>query len=244
MKRYSNSSPLSPRHFIEGTVLDITERKKTEEALAQEHDLLRTLTDNLPDHIYFKDCKSRFLRINPALATAFGLSDPSQAVGKTDFDFFAAEHAQRAYDDEQEIVRTGRPMAAKEEKETWPDGHATWASTTKMPLRDAQGNIVGTFGVSRDVTARKEAEQALLASEEKFAKAFRSSPNAMAISTLEEGRFLDVNDAFVRMIGQQREDVLGRTAVELGLWVNPEERVRIADELRVVGQVSGREVRL
>jgi PAS domain S-box-containing protein len=231
-------------HFIEGTVLDITERKKTEEALAQERDLLHTFMDNLPDHIYFKDCKSRFLRINPALAGVFGLSDPSQAVGKTDFDFFTAEHAQQAYDDEQEIIRTGWPMAAKEEKETWRDGHVTWASTTKMALRDAQGNIIGTFGVSRDITARKEAEQALLASEEKFAKAFRCSPNAMAISTLEEGRFLEVNDAFVRMVGRRREDVLGRTALELALWVNPEDRVRIADELREVGQVSGREVLL
>jgi PAS domain S-box-containing protein len=114
--------------------------------------------DNLPDVIYFKDRESRFTRINKALAKSFGLSDPVQAMGKTDFDFFTDEHAQQAFADEQEIIRTGQPMLGKEEKETWPDGHVTWASSTKMPLRDARGNIIGTFGVSRDVSERKQAE--------------------------------------------------------------------------------------
>jgi PAS domain S-box-containing protein len=140
---------------------DITERKQAEVALVEERHLLRTLMDNLPDVIYFKDRESRFTRINQALAKAFGLSDPAQAIGKRDFDFFTGEHAQQAFADEQEIVRTGQPMLAKEEKETWPDGHVTWASSTKMPLRDARGNIVGTFGVSRDVTPRKRAEEEL-----------------------------------------------------------------------------------
>ena len=129
-----------------------TEKKRAEEALIEERHLLHTLMDNLPDMIYFKDRESRFTRINKAHAKLFGLSDPAQAVGKTDFDFFTAEHAQQAYADEQEIIRTGQPMVGKEEKETWPDGRVTWVSTTKMPLRDAHGNIIGTFGVSRDIT--------------------------------------------------------------------------------------------
>jgi PAS domain S-box-containing protein len=140
---------------------DITERKQAELALMQERQLLRTLMDNLPDLIYFKDRESHFTRINVAHAKAFGLSDPVEALGKTDFDFFTDEHARQAFTDEQEIIRTGQPMVGKEEKETWPDGHVTWASTTKMPLRDARGNIVGTFGVSRDISDRKRAEEAL-----------------------------------------------------------------------------------
>jgi PAS domain S-box-containing protein len=140
---------------------DITERKQAELALMQERQLLRTLMDNLPDLIYFKDRESRFTRINLAHAKAFRLSEPVQALGKTDFDFFTDEHARQAFTDEQEIIRTGQPMVGKEEKETWPDGHVTWASTTKMPLRDAQGNILGTFGVSRDISDRKRAEEGL-----------------------------------------------------------------------------------
>src|SRR5262249_61926335 len=93
-----------------------------------------------------------------AQARLFGLTDPAEAVGKTDYDFFTPEHAGQAFRDEQEVVRTGVPLVNQEEKETWPDGSVTWVSTTKMPLRDADGAIVGTFGVSRDITRRKHFE--------------------------------------------------------------------------------------
>jgi PAS domain S-box-containing protein len=140
---------------------ELAERKRVEEALAQEQHLLHTLLDNVPDAIYFKDAQSRFIRINKAHAERwFGLSDPAQAVGKTDFDYFTVEHAQPAYEDEQEVMRTGQTVV-KEEKETWPDGRETWAATIKMPLRDKEGSIVGIFGVSRDITERKQAEEAL-----------------------------------------------------------------------------------
>jgi PAS domain S-box-containing protein len=141
-----------------GISRDVTKRKQAEEELAQEQYLMRTLMDNLPDHIYFKDHKSHFLRINKALAQFLGLNDPAQAIKKTDFDFFTGEHAQQAYEDEQKIIRTGQ-LLSTEEKETHHDRPDTWVSTIKLPLSDKDGNIIGTFGISRDITKNKLAEE-------------------------------------------------------------------------------------
>jgi len=144
-------------HLYEQAQKEIAERRRVEESLAREQHLLQTFMNNVPDNIYFKDTESRFIRINRALADRFGLSDLMQAIDKTDFDFFTDEHAQQAYADEQDVIRTGQPLD-KEEKETWPDGRVTWVATTKMPLRDERGHIVGTFGISKDITERRRRE--------------------------------------------------------------------------------------
>jgi PAS domain S-box-containing protein len=181
------------------------------EELKQERYLLHTLMDNLPHNIYFKDAASRFLRINAALAKYFGLGHPSQARGKTDLDFFSAEHAAQALADEQEIVRTGRPILDKEEKETWPDGRVTWASTTKMPLCDDAGRTVGTFGISRDVTAQRQAEEALRTSEAKYRTLYDSSRDAIVTLTPEKG-FLGGNPAAIALFGCRDEAELASLA--------------------------------
>src|SRR5579862_3408657 len=118
--------------------------------------LLETLMDNVPDSIYFKDLESRFTRVNRYAAERFGVASPALAIGRTDSDFFTDEHAAQALRDEQEIIRTGQPLVNVEEKETLPNGEVLWVSTTKLPLRDQQGNIVGTFGISRDITEHKK----------------------------------------------------------------------------------------
>ncbi len=140
-----------------GVFRDITTRKEIEKKLKREQYLLHTLMNNIPDHIYFKDCESRFIRINKAHAALFGLGDPELAIGKTDFDFFTEEHAHQAYEDEQEIIRTGQSIR-KEEKETWDDRPDTWVLTTKMPLTDKDNKIIGTFGISMNIDERKKAE--------------------------------------------------------------------------------------
>jgi PAS domain S-box-containing protein len=140
---------------------DITERKQAEAALRHEQTLTATLMENVPDAVYFKDAASRFLRVNRAHSRKFGLSDPAQLAGKSDADFFSGEYARQSLADEQEIIRTGRPLLNVEEKETWLDGTVSWVITTKLPLRDAAGRIIGTCGISRDITERKRVEQAL-----------------------------------------------------------------------------------
>jgi PAS domain S-box-containing protein len=156
------------------------QRRQAEEALLHERYLLRTLMENVPDAIYFKDIESRFIHLSQALAQRFGLNDPSQAVGKKDSDFFTSLHAGDAQHDELEVIRTGQPIIGKEEKETWPDGHVTWASTTKMALRADDGRIVGTFGISRDITQRKAAEAELERAKEAAELANRAKSEFLA----------------------------------------------------------------
>jgi len=141
-------------------VLEERVRERTA-ALAAERHLLQSLMDHMPDHIYFKDKQSRFLRINRAMARWLGFDSPEQLQGKSDADVFTQEHAASALEDEQRVMSTGVPVVGKEEKETWPDGRVTWVSTTKVPFRDEAGNLAGTFGISRDITERKRAEEKL-----------------------------------------------------------------------------------
>ena len=146
-------------HVI-ATGIDITERKRAAEKLQYELGLMRALMENLPAQVYFKDRESRFIRISSYGAKTLGVSDPGQAIGKTDFDFFTDEHAQQAYEDEREIIRTGQAQSV-EEKETRTGLPDVWVSTTKLPLRDADERIIGTFGISTDITDRRNAEEAL-----------------------------------------------------------------------------------
>ena len=159
---------------VQGMFWDVTARRKAEAALERERYLLHALMDNLPHNIYFKDAQSRFLRVNKALAKLFGLFDAAEAVGKTDADFFTDEHARPARADEQEVMRTGTPLVDKEEKETWPNGRETWVNTTKLPLYNEHGEVVGTFGISRDITERKRAAEAIRAAKEAAEAASRA----------------------------------------------------------------------
>jgi PAS domain S-box-containing protein len=184
---------------------EITGLRQAEKTLAHEQYLMDVIMNNLPDHIYFKDRESHFIRINKDHAHSFGLSDPSQAVGKTDFDFFTEEHARQAYEDEQTIIRTGQPLS-KEEKLTWPDRPDTWSSTTKLPMCDKEGNIVGTFGISKDITKRKLSEEALRESELKYRNLLEQAPDIIFLVDA-EGNLLHVNLAGKKMLGYSEDEL-------------------------------------
>jgi diguanylate cyclase (GGDEF)-like protein/PAS domain S-box-containing protein len=122
----------------------------------------RNLLANPEERIFFKDLDSRFLAVSAGFladqAHGRALGD---VVGKTDFDFFSQDHAAAAFEDEQRIIHTGEPVLVKLERETFRDRPDAWVSTTKLPLRDGEGRIIGTWGISRDVTAQVKAERAL-----------------------------------------------------------------------------------
>lgn len=136
------------------------------------HDLERyffnVLMDNIPDRIYFKDIDGKYIKINKSAALRRGIENPDEAIGKNDFDFFTAEHAEAALKDEQEIIKYGKAIESIEEKQTWIGGKEDWASTTKAPIYDDNKKIIGTFGITRDITVRKLAQEALSQSELKL----------------------------------------------------------------------------
>jgi PAS domain S-box-containing protein len=146
---------------IECIFWDVSDRVRAEQAVEHERRLLNALMDNLPDSIYFKDEESRFMRISSSQAQGYGLRDAADAIGKSDADFFTEEHARHARDDELEVMRAGKAIEGKVEHLTWPDRPDRWSSTTRLPLRDQDGRIIGTFGVSRDITELKLTEAQL-----------------------------------------------------------------------------------
>jgi PAS domain S-box-containing protein len=138
---------------------DVTEKRGIEEALVHEKNLLEALMNNVPDTIYFKDRQSLFTRNNMAHARELGLNDPSEMVGKSDLDFFSEEHAREAYSDEQRIMEKGEPLVGKVEYSGRRDGKGRWVSSTKVPIRDANHEVIGMVGISRDITERKRLEE-------------------------------------------------------------------------------------
>ncbi len=156
------------------------------EELVDDRYLLDAFLENTPDHVYFKDHGSRFIRISRALANWLGLEDAAEAIGRTDFDFFGEEHARKAFADEQQLMRSGEPLVGIEERETWEDGHETWVSTTKVPLRDRRGRIVGVFGLSRDMTEKKLDEQRLAAQTDRLEKQARALEELTLVDDLTE----------------------------------------------------------
>jgi two-component system, sensor histidine kinase and response regulator len=155
--------------FLEGYIEDVTVHKLAEQQLQNERDLMQALMDNIPDTIYFKDLESRFVRVNYSQARALGLKHPDDAIGKTDFDFFDHKHAQKSFGDEQYIYKTGDALINEQEHIQTANGWR-WFSASKVPLYDAHGKITGLAGVSRDLTAFKNMEQALRSSEQELRK--------------------------------------------------------------------------
>ena len=214
------------KQFCYVVATDISQQKRLEAQLkegetrfqqlavkhVQEGDLLHTLMENTPDHIYFKDTESRFIRINRSLADRFGLKNPADAVQKTDFDFFTREHAQQAYQDEQTVIESGKPIEGIQEKETWPDEQDTWASTTKVPIRDREGRIIGTCGISRDITEYYRAQQAVRDSEANWRSLVESVPDIISTITLDY--CIEFINRLPPNLGLKPKDMVGKSVFD------------------------------
>ena len=222
------SAVFGPNGEITGTqgmLFDVSERKKIEAELAYERDLLRALMEYSPDPIYFKDSQSRFLKNGKAHALIFGINRADELEGKTDFDFFAEESARPRFEDEQEIIRTGRPLLNKVEKEVYKDGRVSWSLTSKIPFRDKEGEIIGTFGISKDITAIKETEAQL------------EQVHIQLLDTSRKAGMAEIATNVLHNVG----NVLNSVNISTGLVIESMKRSKVAGLARVVALLKEHE---
>jgi PAS domain S-box-containing protein len=187
------------------TVEEVNERLRVSGELTNERLLMRAMMENTPDHIYFKDDQGRYLRVNKAMANAFGLKDANAVVGKTDADYFSPSVAAQIQEEDRIVRETGRPVLGKEEHTIWPDGRESWDSATRMPLRNRQGHVIGTFGISRDITAGKLTELKI----RQLSQAVEQSPSIVLITDV-KGNITYVNPKFSAVTGYTSEEVIGQ----------------------------------
>lgn len=183
-------------YAILGSGHDITKRKHAEDALAAEHQLLRTLIDTLPHQIYAKDATGKFILKNEADVRKMGAASPSEVIGKTDFDYYPHELAERYYADDMAVIQSGQPLIDREEPSVDVEGNQEWVLTTKVPLRDSEGAVTGLVGIGRDITERKQTENALQNSLKKLEILFDILP--IGVSVLGPDRQVVANNSALR----------------------------------------------
>jgi PAS domain S-box-containing protein len=213
----------SKPNFAVAFIQDITKERQKEVRLETEQKLFKALMDNISDSIYFKDINSYFIDVNHATAKKLGFEKPDDLVGMNDYDFFAKEHADKAFEDEQKIIKTGTAVEGIVEKEIWPDGKITWGSTTKMPLRDETGRVIGTFGITRDVTEQRNAHLKL-----KYQAQLLNEINDALFAIDNEYKITSWNKGAAAMYGWKAEEVMGKEISEvLPLNMTNEERMAL-----------------
>jgi diguanylate cyclase (GGDEF)-like protein len=216
------------------------------------------LLSTTEERVYFKDVRSRFLLVSAGWIAAIAPDRTvEEIVGKTDFDFFSKEHAAAAFEDEQKIIRTGEPLVGKLERETFRNGSSPWVSTTKMPLRDEHGRIIGTFGISRDVTAQIKAEKALayqalhdpvtglanrVALMDRLSQGLATlerQPGRLAVLYVDLDHFKAINDSFGHDAGDQVLAEVGRRLSQLSRHADTVARLGGDEFVLLCGALSG-----
>jgi len=211
------------RQYIEGIIEDITKHKETEEKLFLERDFLQNLLDNIPDAIYFKDRHNRIIKVNKFYIQGTGLK-PEEIIGKTDFDFFPYEQAKRMFDDDNYVLNTGKPIVGKIERTLLRNGTWNQVITTKIPLYDRKGKIIGTMGITRDMT--------------KYANLEKERMGMLINALTVLNKALEMRDPYTSIHTQNVAYISSKIAEDLGWDENRILAIRLAGELHDLGKIS------
>jgi len=211
------------KEYLEGIIEDISTHKDMEQKLVLERDHLQGLLDNMPDAIYFKDPKNRIIKVNKFYIQGLGLKY-KDIIGKTDFDFFPKEQAKKMFEDDNHVLNTGKPLVGKIERTILPNGTWNQVMTTKIPMYDARGKVIGTMGITRDMTAYANLEKQRLT----------MLMNALAVLD----RVLEMRDPYTSIHNRNVAHITEKIARELGWDENRILGIRLAGQLHDLGKIS------
>jgi diguanylate cyclase (GGDEF)-like protein/PAS domain S-box-containing protein len=225
---YSGPINMGGVQLLFSVIHDNTERKQTDEALDRERRLLRTVIDNLPDQIFARDRDCRFILNNLSDTRMMGMDDPTALLGKSDHDFYQPDLADRYQADDRKVMESDQPLINLEEPIITPEGQQCWVNTTKVPLHNSQGQVIGLVGIAHDITGRKQAEEALRRSEEKYRNLFEEAIEGI-VQTSPDGKYINVNKSYVKMLGYDSAEEMIHTVTDIAsqVYTNPEDRDRM-----------------
>ncbi len=197
-----------------GAAQDITDRKQAERALAKDRKLLREIINHIPDNIFVKDQDGKFLVNNAESIRLLGVSRQEDLLGKTDFDFFSRELAEKWFKSQQQIMESGESVINREVFQSWQKDKRRWVLFTSIPLRDDQGEIIGLLGIDRDITEQKRSEEAIRDKEAFLRVLLDATSDIVFLMTL-DGRFLTVNKPMANSMGMSVGNLLGQNGFDL-----------------------------
>ena len=221
---------------------DITEQRTMEEKLRIRDTELRSIFENANGIIYTLSPQGEFIFISRGWTETMG-HESSAIIGQSFESYVHPEDIPRCNVFLQKVLATGETINGVEYRIKHIDGTWRWHTSSGVPVKDEAGHYIYVVGLAVDITERKQAEMALSISEEKFSKAFHCIPDPIAITDLEEGRYIEINDAFIAVSGYQRHEVIGHTGAELGIWLTPEVREQVVDLIKKFGNIRDFEIK-
>lgn len=225
-------------------VRDITERKRIEEEIREAELKYRVVADSTYNWEMWISPAGEFIYTSPSCRRITGYNASEFRDNAQLLPNIIHPADLHVWENHLSEISQHKLQVAIEFRILHKDGSEHWIEHVCQPVFDDTGKFQGERGSNRDITERKRGEEALRESEERFSKAFRSSPDRVVISTTKEGIVIDVNDSYLRYTGQTREEVIGHTIAELGSWPNPENRAKIIQKLKKYGRVDNEEVEL
>jgi len=230
---------LGGQEVLLSLLIDSTDRKQAEESLRKSEALYRSVVDNIQDVFYRTDADGLLVMLSPSGARLLGYDSVDEMVGRPNADFWFEPAGRKDF---LARIQAQGKVADFEVILKRRDGSPVLVATSSSLYGDGQGRVLGVEGIFRDITERKRTEEALRQSEEKFSRLFKLSPDAISLSEPDSGLLVDVNEAYARLSGYAPEELIGKKALELNLFVNPASRGRVVERLKTTGQAKNIEI--